>query len=205
MQLQGSISQLVFRMFIGCLGVVCSSCAGAQQGVKADFRVFVSSTLTPATFVTPAVTAAGSQFIFKPAGFGSGAEGYGYHYGVSLADTVGGKFLRKFVFPAVSGHPDRYQPTHGKRVLTRLLNVAGHGIFVDPQQSTRIMNWSGVPASMVSAALSNAYQPPDQQTWSATFQRVGTNSAGYVLGDFVCEFSPELSRIPLFGRVAKCN
>jgi hypothetical protein len=190
------------------LTVLCLSTASAQQagkaGVKGDFQAFVSSTLSVGTFVTPAVTAAGSQFIFKPAGFGTGINAYGYHYGVSLADTVGGKFFRKFVFPAVSGQPDRYEPTHGKRTLTRILSAAGHGIFVDPLQ-LRKLNWSGAPASLVSAALSNAYQPSEQQTWSATFQRFGTNSAGYALGDMLCEFSVELSKIPLLGKIVKCG
>jgi len=188
---------------ISVLSMICTNMASAQQGAKADFREFLSSTVSLGTVVTPAITAAGSQFIFKPAGFGSGIEGYGYHYGVSVADSVGGKFFRKFVFPVASGQPDRYQPTHGRKVLVRILNAAGHGIFVDPQQSSRSFNWSGVPASLVSAALSNAYQPVEQKTWSATFQRFGTNSAGYALGDLVSEFSEELSRIPLIGKLVK--
>jgi hypothetical protein len=56
----------------------------------------------------------------------------------------------------------------------------------------RQFNFSGVPASFAAAGLSNLYQPREQRTWPATFQRTGTNAGGYVLGDLAAEFNPEL-------------
>lgn len=54
-------------------------------------------------------------------------------------------------------------------------------------RSLKNFNWSGIPASLTSAALSNAYQPIEQRTAAATFQRFGTNSLGYAAGDVASE------------------
>jgi len=170
-----------------------------------DFKAFLTSTFSVETIALPAVTAASSQFVFKPAGFGTGAEGYGYHYGVSLADGVSGKFMRKFVFALASGHPDQYHPKQEGSIFARFLNAAGHSVFVDPQVKTKSFNWSGIPASFVSAALSNAYQPSQQQTWSATLQRGATNSGGYLFADVLAEFRSLGCGVSWLHRVLGCK
>lgn len=147
------------------------------------------------TFVAPAVTGAFSNYVTRPTGFGSGGEGLGYHYGVSLADNVEGKLLRKFIFAAASGRHDKYCPL-GSAVpfKLRIRNVILHSVFSVPQ-SSRKFNWSALPASLVAAAVSNEYQPNEQRTVAGTFQRFGTNAGGYLFGDFLAEmtFKPKES------------
>jgi len=152
------------------------------------FKSFSQDTFKIETLAQPAVTAAFSNWVTKPAGFGTGGEGFGYHYGVALADNVNGKFMRKFVFAAASKHVDEYRPKENGSFFGRLVNVAGHSIFVDPQADRKSFNWSALPASFASSALSTTYQPSEQQTWSAALQRAGTNSAGYLVGDLFTEF-----------------
>jgi hypothetical protein len=170
--------------------LVCPLARGqaVERDAGADFKTFLTSTFSVETIALPTVTAASSQFVFKPAGFGKGAEAYGYHYGVSLADGVSGKFIRKFAFALASGHPDQYRPKQEGTIFARFLNAAGHSLFVDPQVKTKSFNWSGIPASFASAALSNAYQPSQQQTWPATLKRGATNSGGYLFADVLAEF-----------------
>ena len=177
----------------------------AERKPGADFKAFLTSTFSVETLVVPAVTAAGSQFVFKPAGFEDGAEGYGHHYGISLADNVNGKFMRKFVFAAASGHPDLYLVKENGSIFGRFLNAAGHTLFVDPQARKKSFNWSGLPASFVSAAISNTYQPSNQRTWSATLQRAGTNSGGYLFGDVLSEFRSLGCRIAPLHAILKCK
>jgi hypothetical protein len=136
------------------------------------------------TLWEPALTAGWSNYVSKPAGFGTGGDGYGYHFGVALADNVNGKFMRKFVFAAAAGQRDIYTPPDNGGFWNRVGNAMGHSLYVPTSQSSsKTFNWSGIPASAASAALSNAYQPAQQRTWSATFVRIGTNSAGYMVGD----------------------
>lgn len=134
------------------------------------------------------LSVAWSDFVIPAAGFGPGARGYAHHYVVALGDNVNGKFMRQFVFAAAAGHEDCYDPSAddglGKRIGLALL----HTVYRRPDPSdwtlnVKTLNWSGVPASFVQAALSNAYQPTPQQTWSSTFERVGISTGGYAVSD----------------------
>ena len=180
-------------------------CSAAHAEENKYFKSFVDETFkNPGTLIQPAFTAAFSNWVTKPAGFGGGAEGFGYHYGVSVTDNVSGKFLRKFVFAAASGHVDNYQPKEKGKFFRRFMNAAGHSVFVDPQAEKKSFNWSGIPASFASAGLSAAYQPSEQKTWSATMQRAGTNGAGYLVGDLYKEFKCDIP-ISFVRRLLRCK
>ena len=173
-------SPLVLIFLFSCLPTY-------SQSLKAYFEDFSCSTLTPETLWEPAVSAGvsigWSDYVSTTAGFGTGWEAYGHHYGVALADNVNGKFMRKVVFAAAFSHRDIYKPSTGGGIWKGIGYAAWHTLFVSQPVSFRTFNWSGIPASFASAGLSNAYQPSQQQTWSATFTRFGTNSAGYMAGD----------------------
>lgn len=135
------------------------------------------------------MTATFSNYVTQPSGFGAVEEGLGHHYEVSLADNIQGKFVRKFAFAAVSHHRDQYCPLGtGAPFKERFLNVSHHSLFATPQTSHKF-NWSGFPGSLVSAALSDTYEPRQQRTVVATFQRFETNAAGYMFGDFLAEMT----------------
>jgi hypothetical protein len=184
--------------------VVCASVATQAEENK-YFKSFSQETFRIETIAQPAVTAAFSNWVTKPAGFGTGAEGFGYHYGVALADNVNGKVMRKLVFAAASRQVDEYHPKESGTFFSRLVNAAGHSIFVDPQAEHKSFNWSALPASFASAGLSNAYQPREQQTWSATLQRAATNSAGYLAGDLFIEFRSAACVLPFLRPVLRCK
>ena len=196
---------LRFSTCVALLAAIGWMCSLAHAEENKYFKSFVDETFkNPGTVIQPAFTAAFSNWVTKPAGFGNGAEGFGYHYGVSVTDNVSGKFLRKFVFAAASGHVDDYQPKGKGKFFSRFMNAAGHSVFVDPQAEKKSFNWSGIPASFASAGLSSAYQPSEQQTWSATLQRAGTNGAGYLVGDLYKEFKCDIP-ISFVRRLLRCK
>jgi hypothetical protein len=177
----------VFRVLL-VLSLAFSGALANCQAIGKYCQDFGNSLWPPGgTLTTPAASALWSSYVSKPAGFGSGAEAYGYHYGVALADNVNGKFMRKLVFAAAARQREGYKPveTDGtwKSMGKGLSMAALHWLFVFPQSPTKSFNWSGLPASLASAGLSNVYQPSQQRSWSATFARFGTNSAGYAAGD----------------------
>jgi hypothetical protein len=168
--------------------------AAQSPDATEHFKEFTRSVVSPGTLLVPGASSAFSQFVFKPGGFDSGAEGYGQHYGVALADNVSGKFIRDFGFPVVFRQDGKYAPDQANAgVWHRVGHACMHSVILGTDK--RQLNFSGVPASFAAASLSNVYQPPEQRTWSATLQRTGTNAGGYVLGDLVSEFSPELCAI----------
>lgn len=170
------------------------------QSLGSYGKDFFGAAVSPETILMPASSAAFSNYISKPAGFGSGAEGFGYHYGVSLADNVNGKFMRKFVFAAASRQREQYNPLGGgNSILKRIGHAAIHSLFVSSDNnSSRAFNWSGLPASLAAAGLSNAYQPAEQRSWSATFARFGTTAGSYIAGDIWLEFTVKPRQNRLF-------
>jgi len=175
-------------VFVAILQSPCS--LRAQAGVY--WADFMTETFTIETPVSPAFTAAWSQYISKPAGFSPGFSGYSHHYGVSIADNLNGKLMRDVGAPFLS--EQRYEPYYysgrgTKSFWSRLGQASLHSIFADPESEKNLknFNWSGIPASLTSAALSNVYQPIEQRTPASTFQRFGTNALGYAAGDLASE------------------
>ena len=191
--------------YVASIAAVICLCSVMQAEENKYFESFADDTFkNPGTLVQPSLTAAFSNWVTKPAGFGTGAEGFGYHYGVALADNVNGKVMRKLVFAAASKHVDKYEPKGSGNIFGRFMYAAGHSVFVDPQAEHKSFNWSALPASFASAGLSSAYQPSEQQTWSASLQRAGTNSAGYFAGDLFSEFKCDIP-IGFVRRLLRCK
>lgn len=149
---------------------------------------FLGATLQVETVWEPAATAAASNYWIKPPGFGSGTIGFARHYWVGVADNVNGKLMSKFVFAAVSKREDCYQPVPKTGFWRGIRIAAFHSIYTDGTDSFESLkwsnfNWSGAPASLASAGLSNAYQPGPQRTWQATSLRFVENFGGHAGGD----------------------
>ena len=154
------------------------------------------------TFGAPAATAGFSQLFTSHAGFSSDASGFGKHYGVNLLGGVSSKFLGQFALPAAFHQDDRYKRTEsGTVVWARIGNILKHVVLTqsanDPHR--QIFNVSALPNSLLSAALSNTYQPREQRTAAASAQRFGWNLFGFSAGDAFAEFRPDL--IALGGKI----
>ena len=180
------------RYWLGTILFIALAGLAKAQTPAENFSQFAHAVASPGTFLTPAASAAFSQFISRPAGFDNGALGYGEHYGIGLADNISGKFIRDFAFPTMFGHDATYTPDRSGTFWRRAGHAALHSLLLN----STTPNFSGAPASFAAAGLSNAYQPREQRTWPATFQRAGTNAAGYLAGDLFSEFKPELCFIP---------
>src|SRR5947209_20372709 len=77
-----TVSRIVWSiaLFLVVSGLMAAQTPEAAQ----NFQRFLKSVASPETILLPGTSAALSQFVFRPAGFESGAEGYGHHFGVAL-------------------------------------------------------------------------------------------------------------------------
>jgi hypothetical protein len=193
------VSVLLFAITLFLFGQTAS-----PQSLSVYERDFVRATFqSPGTIFSPAVSAgaavAWSDYVLPTDGYGPSWQGYGHHYVVSLADNVNGKFMRKFVFAAASHRQDNYIPTSGG-FRARVALAAAHTIYASPgangwKLNSKTLNWSGIPASLTAAALSNVYQPAAQRNWDSTFKRVGTATAGYALGNVLTALFVDLKQM----------
>ena len=153
------------------------------------------------TFGAPAVTAGFSQLFTSHDGFSSDASGYGRHYGVNLLGGVSSKVLGQFLLPTAFHQDDRYKHTKtGTPAWGRIGNILKHVIVTESAEgSNEVFNVSALPNSLLSAALSNTYQPKVQRTAAASAERFGWNLFGFSAGDAFAEFRPDL--LALGGKV----
>lgn len=178
----------MFVVFFISVGLLADPNAHSQS-LDVYWRDFLHNTFNDGyeTLWEPAISAGGSvawsDFVTPIDGYGPGWQGYGHHYAVALGDNVNGKFMRYFAFAAASHTEDNYSSPQSDKFWARVGYAALHTFVVAPEGSSKKFNWSGAPASLASAALSNAYQPAPQRTWSATFERFGTGTAGYAVGN----------------------
>jgi hypothetical protein len=159
---------------------------------------FLGSTFQLETLWEPAASAAFSNYVTQPAGFGTGGIGYARHYWVAVADNVNGKFMSKFAFAAASKREDCYQATPKTGFWRGIRIAALHSIYTDGTDSFEPLRWSNfawyaAPASLASAGLANGYQPGAQRTWSATMVRFAEGFGGHAGGDIGTQVFADLN------------
>lgn len=179
-----------------CPAVSCEvfRCPHSGHVSLADYgNDFLGSTFELETVWEPAATAAFSNYVTQPAGFGTGSIGYARHYWVAVADNVNGKFMSKFAFAAASKREDCYQAVPKTGFWRGIRIAALHSIYTDGTDSFESLRWSNfawyaAPASLASAGLSNTYQPAAQRSWSATSIRFAEGFGGHAGGDIGTQF-----------------
>jgi hypothetical protein len=150
------------------------------------------------TFGAPAATAGYSQLLTSHAGFSGNLNGFGEHYGVNLLGGVSSKFLGQFALPAAFHQDDRYKAAPPNTpVFGRVGHILKHIVLTQSADRSHrdVFNVAALPNSLLSAALSNTYQPAAQRTVAASAQRFGWNLFGFSAGDAFSEYGPQLKWI----------
>src|SRR5215510_7008451 len=101
-QITASYLALGTWLGIALLAALGDKAVAQTADANQNFSRFIHSVVSPGTILMPAASATFSQFVSRPAGFDSGAIGYGEHFGIAIADNVSGKFIRNFAFPTLS-------------------------------------------------------------------------------------------------------
>jgi len=171
----------------------------SPNGTAAHFARFRHSVLslcgTTETLLVPALTAGGSQLLFAHDGFSSDAQGFGQHYGVNLLGNVNEKMFSQFLLPSLFKEDEKYEPMRGGQCWWRRYhNVIKHIVWSRPEgdQGKRVYNISLWLSPLLTAGLSNTYQPAAQRTLGNTAIRAGWGYAGAVGIDVFHEFQPDL-------------
>jgi len=170
--------------------------------VSDHFKKFSDSTFATVggaiqTVGAPLGTTSFSQLFTSHVGFADDGAGFGHHYGVNLLGNVSGKFLGKFVLPATFRQDELYVPApSGSSPALRLGHIVKHIVIARSADHTHnVFNLSAIPNSLLTAALSNTYQPPEQRTAADSAARFGYNVLGFVMGDAFTEFQPDLRNL----------
>lgn len=173
-------------------------------GKKQKFMLFARSSYDPVTLVTPLLKVPILQAMDHSGAYGNGLEGFGYRYGVALADGASSRFFRMFLFPAVLGEDPRYFRKSQGSFKSRLGYSMSRLVVTRKDSGRESFNWSRLLGSGAAAGLSKTYYPQSQQDAGTYFLNFGLSYAAEATSNVLKEFSPEIAR-KLTRKKAKAN
>jgi hypothetical protein len=151
-------------------------------------------TYAPSTFVSAAVSTVYAG-VTDNILYCCGGPAWANQFGASVADVQARNFFGKFLFPTLLNQDPRYLPKRNGSFLGRSWYAATRVFVIRKDDGTSTFNSSEILAIAFSKALSNAYYPEYDRTWSHTSASILGAIQGDASGYLLNEFTPELKRI----------
>jgi hypothetical protein len=161
---------------------------------KAKFKLFISDTIEPASFLSTGFDAGTEQDANRDPSFGQGSIGYGKRFGVDFAGQTTSRFLKDFAFPTLCSEDPRYYRLGHGSVGKRLLHAAAHSLVALSDNGRYMFNFTESLGTVSAVALNNAYHSGDNHTFAAITRQTGSSviqDAGF---DVLREFWPQIAR-----------
>jgi hypothetical protein len=162
---------------------------------KWDF--FSAETATPFTLGAGAFNAAVSQVTHSTPLYGRHAwpAAYPERLGASVGDIVSQNFFGDFLLASALHEDTRYRRLGSShRLWTRVGYAITRSIVTKTDSGSAEFNWANVVGTGMSAALSNAYYPPESRSVRASTTNWGASVVGSGLVNLMPEFGPDVSR-----------
>lgn len=162
---------------------------------REKFRLFADSTFDRFTIVSAAFDAGINQALDNPHGYGQGAEGYGKRYGAAIGDKLASDFFKIYALPSLFRQDPRYFALTGAEGASkgkRIRYAISRAFITRGDNGNRQFNASGILGNAASAALTNAWYPPEDREAGTTLARFGTRLGVDIGGNILKEFSSEL-------------
>lgn len=162
-------------------------------GQKFDLMSRAYITVFP--YLAAAFQAGLSQASNSFEGYGQGGAGYGKRFGSALADGADSAFFSNFFYPWLFKQDPRYfrlgEGTKKQRIWSCFRQE-----FVTKKDSDRspVFSYSNVLGALTAGSISNAYYPPEERGFGLTMSRTAISFGWGIVGDFVLEFWPDISK-----------
>lgn len=170
------------------------------QTPKEKFVGFAKDSFDYSSFVWIAALAGISQAENSTPEFHQGAAGYGRYYWHSFVDQTDENLWVEFLLPVATHEDPRYytlgrRSTNGHNGIFKRTGYAVGRLFVTRSDSGgNTFNISEIGGSGAAAAISNAYYPGPQRTWTKTYQRWFLNAGLDGMTNVFREFWPDINQ-----------
>lgn len=117
---------------------------------------------------------------------------YPERYGAAVGDIVSQNFFGDFLLASAFHEDTRYVrrgSTH--KLLSRIAYAVSRSVITRTDAGAATFNWSNVLGTGMSAALSNAYYPPESRRPGVAATNYGTSLAGSGFANLLPEFWPD--------------
>jgi len=161
--------------------------------VAEKWQLFETETFSPLTVGAGAFNAAVSQVTNSTPLFGRGLwPAYPERFGSALADITTQNFFGDFLLASALHEDTRYvRLGPGHKLWSRVGYAVSRAVITHTGSGATTFNASNVLGTAMSAALSNAYYPPESRTASAAASNWATSVAGSGMVHLLPEFWPD--------------
>jgi hypothetical protein len=157
------------------------------------FKLAVNNSVSLSAFVASGMSAGVNQAYDRPAGYGSGAEGYWKRYGAAMARRSSSQIFGTFLL-ASALHQDPRFFVRSDLNLGGSIKYSIRRVFITRGDSgNREFNWSGLLGMLGSEGLANVYYPDSFRTAGNTFSRFGYDMLGNAAGNLLRQYWPRIN------------
>jgi hypothetical protein len=161
---------------------------------KEKFAISAKGSFDPYEFTVVGIVAGIRQADNSYPAFGQGMKGYAKRYGAAFADQVDGNIMVGGVYPTILKIDPRYFQL-GRGSFVRRFGYAISRIFVAQRDSgTHMFNVPEFAGNATAIAISNAYYPASDRSFSSSFSDWGTQMGLDAFGNELKEFWPDIHR-----------
>ncbi|MGF7182282.1 hypothetical protein [Tunturiibacter psychrotolerans] len=158
------------------------------MGFKQSFTLF--------SLIGWTTSAAYTQLINGTPNYGTDSGAFGERLGAAALRNTSQNIFGNVVFaPLFHEDPRYYKMGKGHNVVKRVAYAATRAIITRADDGHATPNYSLISGRVFGAALSNAYYPDSNRSFSQTAQTFGTSMAGGAIGFVVTEFLDEALEI----------
>jgi hypothetical protein len=159
---------------------------------KEKFAISAKGSFDPYEFVTVGIVAGIRQAENSSPGFGQGAKGYAKRYGASFADQVDGNVMTGGVYPSILRTDPRYFRLGRGSFWGRSGYAIGRIFVVRRDSGTSMFNIPEFAGNATAIAISTAYYPVSDRSFSSSVSSWGTQMGLDAFGNELKEFWPDI-------------
>jgi hypothetical protein len=158
------------------------------MGLKQSFTLF--------SLIGWTTSAGYSQLINGSPNYGTDSGAFGERLGAAALRNTSQNIFGNVIFaPLFHEDPRYYKMGKGHKAYKRIFYAASRALITRADDGHATPNYSLIAGRVVGAALSNAYYPQSNRSFSQTAQTFGTSMAGGAFGFVVTEFLDEALEI----------
>jgi len=160
------------------------------------FDLMIRAYWSPFPYLSAGFQAGLSQAFDNFEGYGQGASGYGKRFGSALLDGFDSAFFSNYFYPVLFKQDPRYFRLGDSSTKKRRIASVIEQEFVTKKDSDRkrTFSYSNVLGALTAGGISNAYYPQDERGFGLTMSRTAVSFGWGMVGNFVLEFWPDVSR-----------
>lgn len=169
---------------------IATSAAPLSAGQK--FKLFVNESISPASFISSAISAGFNQWRDVPHDYGQGAEGYGKRFGESMARGASQNFFGSFVTASILHEDPRFFPQYHPTFWGSVKYSAKRIVVTRTDSGRNTFNVAGFVGPVAAEALANTYLPRSEQTGAKAAERIASDLAWKFASNMFKNYWPTL-------------